>query len=155
MRPIGGWFFGRLADRHGRKHSLMVSVFMMCGGSLMIALLPTHSQIGVAAPVLLLVARLVQGLSVGGEYASGATYMSEIATRGRRGFYSSFQYVTIIAGQLLVIALLVLLHTLLSQSRVGELGLAHSFRRWRLGRARRSPPASVDARDCLSSGHAA
>jgi MFS transporter, MHS family, dicarboxylic acid transporter PcaT len=122
MRPIGAWFFGRLADQHGRKHSLMLSVYLMCGGSLMIALLPTHARIGVWAPALLLVARLVQGLSVGGEYASGATYISEIAVRGRRGFYSSFQYVTVIAGQLLVMALLVILHALLSQSALESWG---------------------------------
>jgi MFS transporter, MHS family, dicarboxylic acid transporter PcaT len=122
IRPIGAWFFGRLADRHGRKHSLMFSVFLMCGGSLMIALLPTYAQIGAGAPVLLLVARLVQGLSVGGEYASGATYIGEIAVRGRRGFYGSFQQVTIIAGQLLVMVLLVLLHALLSQSELESWG---------------------------------
>jgi MFS family permease len=122
MRPIGAWFFGRLADRHGRKHSLMLSVYMMCAGSLMIALLPTHARIGMWAPALLLLARLVQGLSVGGEYASGATYISEIAVRGQRGFYSSFQYVTVIAGQLLVMAMLVLLHALLSQSALESWG---------------------------------
>jgi MFS transporter, MHS family, dicarboxylic acid transporter PcaT len=122
MRPIGGWFFGRLADRRGRKHSLMISIFMMCGGSLMIAVLPTHAQIGVAAPVLLLVARLVQGLSVGGEYASTATYLSEIATPQKRGFYGSFQYVTIIAGQLLVMVLLVFLHAILPLSALESWG---------------------------------
>ncbi|HHW4679970.1 MAG TPA: MFS transporter, partial [Xylella taiwanensis] len=95
MRPIGGWLFGRIADRYGRKRSLLISVMMMCAGSLMIATLPTHNMIGAWAPFLLLLARLIQGLSVGGEYGSTATYMSEIALRGRRGFYSSFQYVTL------------------------------------------------------------
>ncbi|MFM0313231.1 MFS transporter, partial [Paraburkholderia sp. RL17-383-BIF-A] len=93
MRPIGGWFFGRLADKHGRRMAMMVSVFMMCGGSLVIALLPTYAQIGALAPALLLVARLFQGLSVGGEYGTSATYMSEVALKGRRGFFASFQYV--------------------------------------------------------------
>jgi MFS transporter, MHS family, alpha-ketoglutarate permease len=96
MRPIGGWLFGRIADRYGRRHSMLVSVLMMCGGSLMIAVLPTYATIGNAAPVLLLVARLFQGLSVGGEYGTSATYMSEVAEPGRRGFFASFQYVTLI-----------------------------------------------------------
>ena len=100
MRPLGGWLFGRIADTHGRKNSMMISVLMMCVGSLMIALLPTYATIGAAAPALLLVARLVQGLSVGGEYGTTATYMSEVAGKGQRGFYSSFQYVTLIGGQL-------------------------------------------------------
>jgi MHS family alpha-ketoglutarate permease-like MFS transporter len=89
MRPIGGWFFGRLADKRGRRFAMMVSVFMMCGGSLVIAMLPTYAQIGALAPALLLVARLFQGLSVGGEYGTSATYMSEVALKGRRGFFAS------------------------------------------------------------------
>ncbi len=101
MRPIGGWVFGKIADRKGRKTSLVVSVTMMGGGSLMIACLPTYAQIGAWAPFLLLVARLIQGMSVGGEYGATATYMSEVALRGQRGFFSSFQYVTLIGGQLL------------------------------------------------------
>ena len=79
MRPLGGWLFGWLADTHGRRLSMMVSVLMMCAGSLMIALLPGYATIGIAAPALLLVARLIQGLSVGGEYGTTATYMSEVA----------------------------------------------------------------------------
>ncbi|HHW4678530.1 MAG TPA: MFS family transporter [Xylella sp.] len=115
MRPIGGWLFGRFADRYGRKRSLLISVMMMCAGSLMIATLPTHHTIGAWAPFLLLIARLIQGLSVGGEYGSTATYMSEIALRGRRGFYSSFQYVTLIGGQLLAVLTLVVLEALLTE----------------------------------------
>ena len=101
MRPIGGWVFGKIADRRGRKTSLVVSVAMMGGGSLMIACLPTYEKVGALAPFLLLVARLIQGMSVGGEYGATATYMSEVALRGQRGFFSSFQYVTLIGGQLL------------------------------------------------------
>ncbi|MGF3024643.1 MFS family transporter [Methylobacterium aquaticum] len=103
MRPLGGWIFGRIADRRGRKSSMVFSVLLMCAGSLMIGILPTYETIGVLAPVLLLVARLAQGLSVGGEYGTAATYMSEIAGKGRRGFLSSFQYVTLIGGQLLAV----------------------------------------------------
>jgi len=113
MRPIGGWLFGRVADRRGRKAAMVISVAMMCMGSLVIACLPTYATIGAWAPVLLLLARLLQGLSVGGEYGTTATYMSEVAISGRRGFYSSFQYVTLIGGQLLAVLLVVLLQQLL------------------------------------------
>ncbi len=109
MRPVGGWLMGSYADRKGRKKALIASVMLMCVGSLIIAVTPTYSSIGVAAPVLLVVARLLQGLSVGGEYASSATYLSEMATKERRGFFSSFQYVTLIAGQLFALLLLILL----------------------------------------------
>lgn len=101
MRPIGGWLFGRIADKYGRKRSMLISVLMMCGGSFLIALLPTYETIGILAPILLLLLRMLQGLSVGGEYGTTATYMSEVALKGRRGFFSSFQYVTLIGGQLL------------------------------------------------------
>src|SRR5512132_973259 len=114
MRPLGGWLFGWLADKHGRRNSMMISVLMMCAGSLIIAILPTYDTIGPAAPALLLLARLVQGLSVGGEYGTAATYMSEVATKGHRGFYASFEYVTLIGGQLLALLVLVVVQQLLS-----------------------------------------
>jgi len=114
MRPLGGWVFGWLADTRGRKISMMIAVSMMCMGSLMIAVLPTFQTIGIAAPILLLVARLLQGLSVGAEYGTGATYISEIATAGRRGFFGSFQYFTIIVGQLLALFTVVILQQVLS-----------------------------------------
>ncbi|GAB3223181.1 MFS transporter [Hymenobacter seoulensis] len=103
MRPLGGWLMGVYADRAGRKAALLASVLLMCGGSLLIALTPSYQQIGVAAPVLLVLARLLQGLSVGGEYGTSATYLSEMADQRNRGFFSSFQYVTLIAGQLLAL----------------------------------------------------
>ncbi|QNE39405.1 MFS transporter [Hymenobacter sp. NBH84] len=105
MRPLGGWLLGLYADRRGRKAALLLSVLLMCAGSLLIALTPGYASIGVFAPVLLVVARLLQGLSVGGEYGTSATYLSEMADQKNRGFFSSFQYVTLIAGQL--VALLV------------------------------------------------
>ena len=101
MRPIGGYLFGYIADKYGRKTSMMISVLMMCAGSLAIAVLPGYQTIGTAAPALLLLARMLQGLSVGGEYGTSATYMSEVALPGQRGFFGSFQYVTLIGGQLL------------------------------------------------------
>ncbi|MHA6195738.1 MFS family transporter [Pseudomonas wadenswilerensis] len=122
MRPLGGWIFGWIADTRGRKVSMIISVFMMCGGSLLIALMPTYDSIGIAAPVLLVVARLIQGLSVGAEYGTGATYISEIATPGRRCFYGSFQYFTIIAGQLLALMTVVILQQTLSDEQLREWG---------------------------------
>jgi MHS family alpha-ketoglutarate permease-like MFS transporter len=107
VRPLGGWLFGYLADHRGRRGALMLSVSLMCFGSLMIAVTPTYASIGVWAPVLLAVARIVQGLSLGGEYGTSATYLTEMADQRHRGFYSSFQYVTLIGGQ--ICALLVLL----------------------------------------------
>jgi metabolite-proton symporter len=118
MRPIGGWVFGRLADTRGRKTGMMTSVLMMCGGSLLIAVLPGYATIGTAAPALLLFARLLQGLSVGGEYGTSATYMSEVALKGRRGFFASFQYVTLIGGQLLAVLVLVILQQLLTPAQL-------------------------------------
>jgi MHS family alpha-ketoglutarate permease-like MFS transporter len=109
VRPIGGWLFGHLGDHYGRRRALMLSVLLMCFGSLMIAVTPTYATIGVAAPVLLGLARMVQGLSLGGEYGTSATYLSEIADEKHRGFYSSFQYVTLIGGQLCAILVLLLL----------------------------------------------
>ncbi|KHT23624.1 alpha-ketoglutarate transporter [Pectobacterium carotovorum subsp. carotovorum] len=114
MRPIGGWLFGYIADKHGRKNSMLISVCMMCFGSLVIACLPGYETIGTWAPFLLLLARLFQGLSVGGEYGTSATYMSEVAVEGRKGFYASFQYVTLIGGQLLALLVVVILQQILS-----------------------------------------
>jgi len=109
VRPIGGWLFGHMADHYGRRNALMFSVLLMCFGSLMIAVLPTYSSIGIAAPILLGAARTIQGLSLGGEYGASATYLSEVADEKHRGFYSSFQYVTLIGGQLCAILVLLLL----------------------------------------------
>jgi MHS family alpha-ketoglutarate permease-like MFS transporter len=114
IRPVGSWFFGRVADRHGRRTSMVWAVMMMSAGSVMIACLPTYRTIGAAAPALLLLARLIQGFSVGGEYGTSATYMSEVAVAGRRGFYASFQYMTLIGGQLAATIVLVVLQQFLS-----------------------------------------
>ncbi|MDY1048919.1 MFS family transporter [Pseudomonas coleopterorum] len=122
MRPIGGWLFGRVADKHGRKNSMMISVLMMCAGSLVIACLPTYATIGVWAPIILLLARLFQGLSVGGEYGTTATYMSEVALRGQRGFFASFQYVTLIGGQLLAVLTVVILQQFLDEQELRAWG---------------------------------
>jgi MFS transporter, MHS family, alpha-ketoglutarate permease len=122
MRPVGGWLFGRIGDRYGRRRAMLISVLMMCGGSLMIAVLPTYKTIGNLAPLLLLVARLIQGLSVGGEYGTSATYMSEVAQPGRKGFYASFQYVTLIGGQLVALLVLVVLQQFLTEAELKSYG---------------------------------
>jgi MHS family alpha-ketoglutarate permease-like MFS transporter len=109
MRPVGGWLMGRYADRHGRRAALSASVLLMCFGSLMIAVTPGYASIGVFAPVLLVLARLLQGVSVGGEYGASATYLSEMAGQRLRGFYSSFQYVTLVSGQLIALVVLLIL----------------------------------------------
>lgn len=113
VRPIGGWILGRYADRKGRKAALTLSVLLMCAGSLIIALAPGYEAIGIGAPILLVLARVLQGFSVGGEYGTSATYMSEIAGSHNRGFYSGILYVTLIMGQLLALAVLLILQFLL------------------------------------------
>jgi MHS family alpha-ketoglutarate permease-like MFS transporter len=109
VRPFGGWLFGHLADHYGRRNALMLSVLLMCFGSLMIAVTPTFATIGIGAPILLGLARVIQGLSLGGEYGTSATYLTEVADAKHRGFYSSFQYVTLIGGQMCAILVLLLL----------------------------------------------
>jgi MHS family alpha-ketoglutarate permease-like MFS transporter len=122
MRPIGGWIFGRIADKLGRKQSMTLSVLLMSFGSLLIAFIPTYQSIGIIAPLVLLLARLLQGLSVGGEYGVSATYLSEMATKNRRGFYSSFQYVTLIGGQLIALGIQLILQKVLSDAELHAWG---------------------------------
>jgi len=122
MRPIGAWLMGVYADRHGRKSGLTLSVSLMCAGSLLIALTPGYETIGVAAPLMLVLARLIQGLSIGGEYGASATYLSEMAGKNHRGFFSSFQYVTLIAGQLIALCVLLVLQRLLTEAQLDAWG---------------------------------
>src|SRR5689334_20498133 len=122
MRPIGSWLIGIYADRAGRRAALVLSMVAMGAGSLTIALTPGHDRIGVLAPVILVLARVVQGLSVGGEYAASATYLSEVAGRKRRGFWSSFQYVTLIMGQLLALTVLLVLQHFLTRDQISDWG---------------------------------
>ncbi|MGW4770122.1 MFS transporter [Nocardia sp. NPDC004278] len=122
MRPLGGWALGRYADKFGRRSALTLSVTVMAAGSLLIAVTPGYQTIGIAAPVLLLLARLLQGLSVGGEYATSATYLSEVASTGKRGFYSSFQYVTLVAGQLVALGVQIILQQFLNNAQMNNWG---------------------------------
>ncbi|MFC0410714.1 MFS family transporter [Roseomonas elaeocarpi] len=122
MRPIGGWLFGWLADRKGRRFSMLISVLLMCGGSLLIAVLPTYATAGIVAPALLLLARMAQGLAVGGEYGASATYMSEVAGDRHRGFFASFHYVTLIGGQLLAVLVIFLIEQVLTADEIRAWG---------------------------------
>lgn len=127
VRPLGGWVFGRYADRFGRRAALTFSVTLMGLGSLGIAVLPGYAQIGTLAPILLVAARLLQGLSLGGEYGTSATYLSEVATPHRRGFYSSFQYVTLTSGQLLALGVQIVLQHFLSPAQMHSWGWRIAF----------------------------
>jgi len=122
IRPLGGWYFGRFADRRGRRAAMIASVLLMGAGSLLVAILPTYATIGAAAPALLLVARLMQGFSTGGQYGAAATYLSEIAEPGKRGFYASFQFVTLIGGQLFALLTIFLLQTAMTDAAIREWG---------------------------------
>lgn len=126
MRPIGGWFFGRFSDRYGRQKGMVASVLMMGVGSLLIAVLPTYAQVGAIAPALLLIGRMIQGFSTGGQYGSAATYLSEIAGPKNRSFFASFQYVTLVGGQLLATGMVLLLQYILPDEAMKSYG-------WRIG----------------------
>jgi MHS family alpha-ketoglutarate permease-like MFS transporter len=122
-RPFGGLLFGHLADRHGRRNTLMWSVLLMCLGSLMIGVSPTYAAIGVWAPTILVTARVLQGISQGGEYGTSATYLAEVAHPARRGFYSGVLYMTLIGGQLCaIVLLLVLQHVFLTPEQLRAWG---------------------------------
>ncbi len=127
MRPIGAWAMGIYSDRHGRKSGLALSVALMAGGSLMIAAAPTYAAAGWLAPAVLLAARLLQGLSVGGEYGASATYLSEMALKERRAFWASFQYVTLIGGQLLALAVVLILQAVMSEADLQAWGWRIAF----------------------------
>ena len=127
MRPVGGWYFGRFADRHGRRAAMVASIVMMGTGALLIAILPTYASIGIGAPALLLIGRMIQGFSTGGQYGTAATYLSEISFAGRRGFYASFQYVTLIGGQLLALTVILVLQAMLSPAAMSAFGWRIAF----------------------------
>ncbi|WP_028356875.1 MFS transporter [Brackiella oedipodis] len=120
MRPIGSWLFGAIADKHGRKHSMMIAILLMAISSFLFAILPTYNSVGEIAPILLLLVRLLQGLSVGGEYGTVATYMSEVGTKNRRGYYASFQYVTLVGGQLIASAVSTIMLYALSKEQLSD-----------------------------------
>jgi MFS transporter, MHS family, alpha-ketoglutarate permease len=122
MRPIGAWVMGRYADGKGRKAGLTLSVTLMFSGSLLIAAAPSYAVAGVFGPAILLLARMLQGLSLGGEYGASATYLSEMAPRANRGFWASFQYMTLCGGQLLAILVAVVMQGFLTEAELTAWG---------------------------------
>ncbi|WP_234327657.1 MFS transporter [Streptomyces sp. NRRL F-2664] len=122
MRPVGGWILGRAADRHGRKSALTLTVTMMSVAALLIAVAPTYGQAGYFGALVLLLARLLQGMSIGGEYAASATYLTEASARNRRGLGSSFQYVSMTCGQLLGLGILITMQHTLTTSQLESWG---------------------------------
>ncbi|MFC8083848.1 MFS transporter [Streptomyces sp. NPDC057340] len=122
MRPVGGLLMGAIADRRGRRAALTVTILLMGGSSLLVGLTPTYAAAGVLAPVVLVLARLLQGLSVGGEFAASTTFLVESAGPGRRGLFSSFQYVSTTAGQLVASGIATLLVDTLSEDRMNGWG---------------------------------
>lgn len=127
LRPLGGWYFGRYADRRGRQAAMVLSVLIMGAGALLIAVLPTYETAGLAAPALLLAGRMLQGFSTGGEYGTVATYLSEVAGKRRRGFWSSFQYVTLVGGQLCATLVILALQQALGEEGMREIGWRIAF----------------------------
>ncbi|BDM70893.1 MFS transporter [Streptomyces nigrescens] len=127
MRPVGGLLMGAVADRRGRRTALTVTILLMGGGSLLVALTPTYATTGLLAPVVLVLARLVQGLSVGGEFAASTTFLVESAGPGRRGLFSSFQYVSTTLGQLLASGTAALLAGLLTEQQMAQWGWRVAF----------------------------
>ncbi|APE26074.1 MULTISPECIES: MFS transporter [Streptomyces] len=122
MRPVGGLLLGALADRAGRRTALTATILLMGGSSLLVGLTPTYAAAGVLAPIVLVVARLLQGLSVGGEFAASTTFLVESAGPGRRGLFSSFQYVSTSAGQLAASGIAALLVGVLAEDRMDSWG---------------------------------
>jgi MHS family proline/betaine transporter-like MFS transporter len=141
MRPLGAAFFGRYGDTRGRKAALTLSVLLMSVPMLAISLLPTHEEIGVAAPILLVILRLVQGFSVGGEFSGSIVLLQESSGPGHRGFVSNLAQVTAGAGFLLSSLVATILHASLSTQQMQDWG-------WRLpfllgGESGSSPSSSA------------
>ncbi|MGF6779221.1 MFS transporter [Paraburkholderia sp. GAS334] len=126
MRPIGGAVLGAYADRHGRKSGLTLSVVLMAGSSLLISVCPTYTTIGIAAPIILVLARLLQGFAAGGEFGSASTFLIESAAPARRGFAGSWQHFAVNAGVLVAALIGYLLTSNISERSMIDWG-------WRLG----------------------
>ncbi|MCG5217654.1 MFS transporter [Streptosporangium sp. KLBMP 9127] len=122
MRPLGGLLVGAFADRFGRKTAMTFTITLMGAGSLLLAITPTYAAAGVLAPIILVLARLIQGLSVGGEFAAATTFLVESAPPGRRGLFSSFQYVSTTIGQLLASGLAAVLAGSLPEADMNSWG---------------------------------
>jgi MHS family proline/betaine transporter-like MFS transporter len=121
-RPLGGIILGRLGDTHGRKIALLITIALMAAGTVLIGILPTYAAIGIAAPLLLVVARLMQGFSAGGEWGSSTAYIVEWAPPNQRGFYGSFQQMSVVAGLLLGSGVAAVINTVLTPDQMDAWG---------------------------------
>src|ERR671926_367623 len=127
MRPIGGAVLGAYADRHGRKKGLVLTISLMAGAAFVIAITPTYAAIGIVAPLILLLARLVQGFSAGGEFGSSSSFLVESAAPRRRAFAGSWQQGSVGAGTLLASVLGTVLTTLLAPQELQTWGWRLAF----------------------------
>src|SRR5436190_15840501 len=125
VRPFGALFFGRIGDLVGRKYAFLVTLLIMGGATAFIGFLPTYASIGLAAPVLLLVIRILQGLALGGEYGGAAVYVAEHVPDERRGFYTSFIQITATLGLFISLAVILIVQNTMCKDAVGSWG-------WRL-----------------------
>lgn len=130
VRPFGAVFFGRIGDLVGRKYAFLVTLLIMGGSTALIGFLPTYSQIGIAAPIILLLIRVMQGLALGGEYGGAAVYVAEHVPDGKRGFYTSFIQITATLGLFLSLAVILVVQNMMSADQFG--GKAEGFAGWRI-----------------------
>ena len=169
FRPLGGIVIGRMGDRRGRKPALVLTILMMAAGTVMIGLLPTYFAIGVMAPVGLLLARLLQGFSTGGEWGGATAFMAEWSVEGRRGLYTSLQQMSVAGGSLLGVGLAALLTSWIGAEAINDWGWRIPFLLgglfgpiglWLRRRVDETPPfrevlAEGDAAEASTVGHAA
>ena len=130
VRPFGALFFGRIGDLVGRKHAFLVTMLIMGGATACIGLLPTYAQIGIAAPIILLLIRVLQGLALGGQYGGAATYVAEHVPDKKRGFYTSFIQITASLGFFLSLSVILIIQNTMSADQFA--GRAESFGGWRI-----------------------
>ena len=136
MRPFGALFFGRIGDLVGRKYAFLVTLLIMGGATALIGVLPTYATIGIAAPIALLLIRVLQGLALGGEYGGAAVYVAEHVPDERRGFYTSFIQITATLGLFVSLAVILIVQNSMSPRGVPRLGLAHPVPHLDLARRR-------------------
>ena len=130
VRPFGALFFGRIGDIVGRKYAFLVTLLIMGGATAVIGVLPTYSQIGIAAPIILLLIRVLQGLALGGEYGGAAIYVAEHVPDERRGFYTSFIQITATLGLFLSLAVILVVQSVMSAEQFA--GKADGMSGWRI-----------------------
>jgi MFS family permease len=122
VRPFGALFFGRIGDLVGRKYAFLVTLLIMGGATALIGVLPTYATIGLAAPVILLLIRVLQGLALGGEYGGAAVYVAEHVPDARRGFYTSFIQITATLGLFVSLAVILIVQNAMSKEAFGAWG---------------------------------